>query len=225
MAGAPIVPVPPLSQFIGVGPYPGVGGLPSQMLPVSTGGPGNPQAIQNSAGVYEYNAVGVKGAVTVNPAFAADFIASRFFIEYPVPGDNTPNTGVPSAPVAGMRPDAKTGAPDAFKNRAADQMSNAVLYGDGEVQPLLRFPWQKAYITPLSVFHTALNTVNRLMFNQPMPWFGAATSNPPIRAQYFTPPPINTHNLAAGTLNLQMQLGNLAIQGQQLTTDASNYFG
>lgn len=81
------------------------------------------------------------------------------------------------------------------------------------------------FIPPLALFNDASQWVDRLFFNRPMPFMQAPNSNPPLQAQYFTPPPQNAGNLAAGTLNLQAQLGSLRIQTAMLTDQASNYFG
>lgn len=80
-------------------------------------------------------------------------------------------------------------------------------------------------IPPLALFNNASQWVNKLFFNRPMTFMQAPDSNPPLRAQYFTPPPIQIANLAAGALNLQLQLGGLTNQAAQLSNDASNYFG
>ena len=81
------------------------------------------------------------------------------------------------------------------------------------------------FIPPLALFNDASQWVNTLMFNRPMPFNMNPDSNPPLRAQYFTPPPINVENAAAGNLNLQTQLGSIDIQAAQLSLYSDNYFG
>jgi hypothetical protein len=82
------------------------------------------------------------------------------------------------------------------------------------------------FIPPLAMFNDASQWVNHLLFHRVLPWLMNPDSNPPLRAQYAVGPrPINVHNAAAGQMNLQLQLGNLTIQAEALTMDASNYFG
>jgi hypothetical protein len=163
----------------------------------------------------------IRGALSINPAYAADFVSGRYSIEFPVPGDNRPS----EAGKAAANQMATQQGPNAWKKRTLPAMSDPVLFGNNQPQAPFKHPWNKKLIPPLALFNDAAQWVNRLMFNAPMTWFGANTSDPPLKAQYFTPPPINTNNLAAGTLNLQLQLGQMAIQAQQLTLDASIYFG
>jgi hypothetical protein len=114
---------------------------------------------------------------------------------------------------------ATQGAPGNIKSRPANQVS---FWPD---QPFLKYPWNKKFIPPLALFNDASQWVNRLMFNKQMTRWGDDSSNPPLKAQYFTPPPIELGGLAAGQLNLQLQLGQLHNQETALTVDASNYFG
>lgn len=86
-------------------------------------------------------------------------------------------------------------------------------------------PWLKKFIPPLALFNDAAQWVNKKFFVRPMPWQQAPDSLPPLHAQYFTPPPIESNRLAAGMLNLQTQLGSISIQVQQLTQDATNFHG
>ena len=81
------------------------------------------------------------------------------------------------------------------------------------------------FIAPLALFNDASQWVDLLFYNRPMPVQMTPDSNPPLMAQYFTPPPIAVNGLAAGAANLQMQLGSLTIQAARLTDQASNYFG
>ena len=159
------------------------------------------------------------GAAVVNPAIATHFIQGRFEPEWGVPGDFVPNRGVPPAGAGGVRPDAQTGAPGAFKSRAAPP--EAIRGPNASTQ---KVPWIKAYRPPVNL-HDASQWVNLLFFNRPMARCGADTSNPGVPAQYFTPPPVETDNLGAGKLNLQLRLGQLKIQAAALTMAASNYFG
>ena len=203
-------------------------GLPShtpvvlgQMPDVSyTGGPPAPDVV--AAYVPSEDTV-IPGALQINPAFAGDFYAGRFLVQRAIPGDKL--KARPKDRVDGQNEVNATFATDnAWKKNLPPR--EAIQFGPGvKPQPLFKYPWNKKFIPPLALFNDAAQWVNRLMFNRPMTWFDADTSNPPLKAQYFSPPPVNTHNLAAATLNLQMQLGRMAIQTQQLSVSASNYFG
>jgi len=114
---------------------------------------------------------------------------------------------------------ATEGAPGNVKSRPANQMKF------WPAQPFMRYPWRKKFIPPLALFNDASQWVSTLALIPSMTRFGAATSDPPIKAQYFTPPPIELNGLAAGQLNLQLQYGALVNQAALLTVDASNYFG
>ena len=81
------------------------------------------------------------------------------------------------------------------------------------------------FIPPLALFNDAAQWVDTKFFVRPMPFMQAPDSNPPLTAQYFTPPPINVNGLPAGNLNLQKQLGALDIQAAKFTTQTQNYFG
>jgi hypothetical protein len=81
------------------------------------------------------------------------------------------------------------------------------------------------FIPPLALFNDASQWVDTLFFNRPMTIQQTPDSNPPLKAQYFTPPPLSAARMAAGLPNIQMQLGMLDIQAARLTDDASNYFG
>ncbi len=208
----------------------------SNQVSSASGGPFSPDLLPGTGTSDVY----IRGGLTINPAYAADFYAGRYFIERPIPGD----TEAPNPPSKIVSQEQATiQSPNAWKKQTAPAMSNAVLFGDAMPQaPLLsggpkggaavRVGYNGAspaanrkFIPPLAMFNDASQWVNRLLFHKPMTWFDADTSNPPLKAQYYSPPPINTNNLAAGTLNLQMQLGRMAIQAQQLTISASNYFG
>lgn len=81
------------------------------------------------------------------------------------------------------------------------------------------------FIPPLALFNDASQWVQRLYAVRPMGVQQTPNSNPPLTAQYFTPPPIQVKSTAANTLNLQLQQGALAIQASRLTQEDSNYFG
>lgn len=81
------------------------------------------------------------------------------------------------------------------------------------------------FIPPLALFNDASQWVDRLYFNRPMPFNMNPDSNPAMRAQYFTPPPVVVSQAAAGNLNLQLQYGMIDIQAARLSEDASNWFG
>lgn len=86
-------------------------------------------------------------------------------------------------------------------------------------------PWLKKFIPPLALFNDASQWVNKKYFVQTMPRGQNPNSNPLLKAQAYSPPPINVQNVAAGRLNLQLQLGMLSNQAAQLTLDASNWYG
>jgi hypothetical protein len=81
------------------------------------------------------------------------------------------------------------------------------------------------FIPPLALFNDASQWVDRKYFVRPMPFMQAPGSGPVLTNQYFTPPPVNVQNLAAGQLNLQLQLGSVRIQAAELTARASQYYG
>ncbi len=196
---------------------------------------GGPPAPDNVASYVPSEDTVIPGALSINPAFAGDFYAGRFLIERPIPGDK--QLAVPKSKLDSQNEQIYQ-SPNAWKKHLPGR--EAIQFGPG-VKPQAPLPSggagtrtgmngatpiaNRKFIPPLALFNDAAQWVNRLMFHRPMTWFDADTSNPPLRAQYFSPPPINTHNLAAATLNLQMQLGRMAIQAQQLTVSASNYFG
>lgn len=164
----------------------------------------------------------IRGAIKVNPAYAADFVAGRYKASAVMAGDNEPQE-VKSKVVSQAL--ATANSPNAWKDRPGVKDSDATRFGNAKPQKPFVKPWALVWVPPLAMFNDASQWVNRLMFNRPMQGTGNGNSDPPLRAQYFTPPPIETNNLAAGTLNAQLQLGQLAIQAQQLTISASNYFG
>lgn len=81
------------------------------------------------------------------------------------------------------------------------------------------------FVPPLALFNDASQWTDRKYFVRPMPAGQNPDSNPLLRAQYFTPPPVPGTGLAAGQLNLQMQLGALNIQAAKLTETASLFYG
>jgi|SRR5271166_1256870 len=222
----------------------GTPGLPSGSqvplgMPVDPSRTGGPPAPDTVASYVPSEDTVIPGAMQINPAFAGDFYAGRFLVQRPIPGNNEPAM-VKDRLVSQYL--ASSNSPNFWDKQTLPATSDAVRYGPGKKaqaplnsggagtpiggRPLGANPAaNRKFIPPLALFNDAAQWVNRLMFNQPMTWFDAATSNPPLKAQYYSPPPINTHNLAAATLNLQMQLGRMAIQAQQLSISASNYFG
>lgn len=167
--------------------------------------------------------ISINGALKINPAWAGDFFAGKFFQEDPAAGNQ--NATFTEDKVV-QQTQATRGHQNAWKDQPAPQFSQAIMFGGGPEQPAIQKPWLKQWIPPLATFNDAAQWVNRLMFNMPMQRSGNGNSMPNLLAQYFTPPPINSlTNLAAGELNLQLQLGTIAIQGQQLSQMASNYFG
>lgn len=164
------------------------------------------------------------GALRINPALAGEFFCGKYTAIDVGPGDHEPQQVTNRVATQSL---ATANSPNAWKLREPAQMDPSVLFGGGPAQPALKYPWRKAFIPPLALFNDASQWVNRLFFNQPMPWYGVSGGVPyPLKAQYnFGPKPVNTSNLAAGELNMQLQLGTIKIQGAQLTADASNYFG
>lgn len=197
--GAPYPTAAPVGNFIG---------LPSSSTPVKAQGTSD---------------VSINGALVINPAWAGDFYSGNFFQEDPAAGNS--NATFTNNDVVGQT-QATQGHQNAWKDRPAPQYSNAIMFGGGKPQPAILKPWLKKWIPPLAMYNDAAQWVNLLMFNRPMQASDNGNSMPNLPAQYFTPPPVNSlTNLAAGELNLQLQLGTIAIQGQQLTQAASNYFG
>ena len=185
-------------------------------------GVGLPQAPDVVPWNRQFSDQSIRGGLKINPAFAPYFYGGRFSPEFPVPSSGEPVGKVSKAASVAQ---ATVGAPGFRKDRPASRFNPQVLWGNRPPQPLVKVPWVKKFIPPLSLFNDASQWVNRLMFNAPMTRWGFNSSIFPLKAQYFTPRPIDTTNLAAGTLNLQLQLGQTAIQGAQLTLAASNYFG
>lgn len=190
--------------------------------PPAGGGVGLPQARNVVPWQNQFSDQSIRGAIKVNPAFAPYMVAARLKPEFPVPGDNEP-LEVKSKKVSQAL--ATEWGPNAWKKRTLPAVSDRVRFGDGAPQKPFKVPWNKAFVPPLALFNDASQWVNRLMFNRPMDAHNNGSSDPPLRAQYFTPKPINAANFAGGTLNAQLQLGQIAIQAQQLTVSASNFFG
>lgn len=190
------------------------------------GGVGLPAAKTVVPWQKQFSDQSIRGALKVNPANAPSMIESRWSISFPK--NNRNNTPLET----GSKPTAQTQAtaqgPNAWKKRTLAAMSNAVLFGRNKPQKPVKVPWNKSFIPPLALFNNASQWVNRLMFNPPMQASGNGNSDPDMTGVYLgsqRTPPIETYNLAAGTLNAQLQLGMIAIQAQQLTISASNYFG
>jgi len=168
----------------------------------------------------------IAGALKVNPALAQDFFVGRTGV-VPLPGIPGGQEPLEVKNKIFTQSLASENSPNFWKSRPAPKMSRPMLFGNGKPQKLFKYPWSKTFIPPLALFNDASQWVNRLMFNQPMPWFGWRSSIFPLRpaglgAIY---KPVNTQNLAAGTLNLQLQLGTIRIQAAQLSTSASAYYG
>ena len=165
----------------------------------------------------------IRGALKINPAYAGDMFAGKYLDQHPSTNRVNSPLEVKSLPVA--QAEATEQGPNAWKKRTLGPQSNNVRFGVNPPQKPTPVPWSKKFIPPLALYNDASQWVNRLMFNRPMTPWGGGDSDPPLKAQYFTPPPIGTNNLAAGTMNTQLQLGMLTIQAQQLTISASNYYG
>lgn len=167
----------------------------------------------------------ITGAAKLNPAFASDFLVGRWKVQHPVGGTNEPPE-VKSRPVSQAL--ATSNAPNAWKKRTLDSTSNQVRFGGNKPQKPFLHPWNKKLIPPLALFNDASQWVNTLLLNRPMQRSGNGNSDPNVTGHYlgsFPTPAVNVNNFAAGTLNAQLQLGIIAIQAAQLTTQASNYFG
>ncbi len=197
------------TQLVPTGAIGGGIGLPASSLVIGSRNPSD---------------ANIGGAIKVNPAWAGEFYSGNFLDQHPKNNQlNQPLGAI--APVVAQE-QAGRQAPNYWDKRTLPAMSDAVLFGPGvKPQPALKYPWVKQFIPPLALFNDASQWVNRLFFNRPMTWFGADTSLPPVKAQYFTPPPITTSNWGAGELNLQLQLGMIRNQVAQLTNEQSNYFG
>lgn len=191
--------------------------------PAIGGGVGLPQAKSVIPATHQQSDANIPGAIKINPALAPAFFDGRYRAQSPRP--NYLNKPLLVTDKAVSQAQATQEGKNAWKKRTADALSNTVLWGNGKPQKPVKVPWTKVFIPPLALFNDASQWVNRLMFNQPMQKSGSGNSMPNLKAQYFTPPPNITNNFASGTLNAQLQLGQLAIQTQQLTISASNYFG
>ena len=197
------------TQIVATGPVGGGIGLPASQVVIAS---------------KNFSDANIAGALRINPAYAQEFFSGNFLDQNPK--GNSLNQPLECRDLPTAQEQAARQSPNYWDKRTLPAMSNDVLFGPGKKpQPALKVPWVKQLIPPLALFNDASQWVNRLFFNQPMTWFGAATSLPPIKAQYFTPPPITTSNWGAGELNLQLQLGMIRNQVAQLSTDQSNYFG
>jgi len=168
----------------------------------------------------------IRGAAVVNPAFAPAFIEGRYAIQSP--RNNGVNAPLETKDKVASQKQATSQGPTAWDKRTFPQFSNLVMFGRNKPQKPVSVPWRKKFIPPLALFNDASQWVNTLMFNRPMQRSGNGSSDPDVTGVYLgsqRTPPINTENFAAGTLNAQLQLGTIAIQAQQLTLSASNYFG
>jgi hypothetical protein len=165
----------------------------------------------------------IPGALVIDPAIAAMYYAGKRRAEFPVPGNSEPPI-VASKEIAQRL--AQREGPNAWKLPEAQKMSNATMFGTRKPQTPFKYPWNKKLIPPLALFNDASQWVNRLMFNKPnTPWSAAGIGlRPPRKSTWMSSPPINTTNLAAGQMNLQLQLGQIMIQQQQLSLSAANYY-
>lgn len=194
-------------------------------------GVGLPQSKTVVPATNQYTDVNIPGALKINPAMAPAYFDGRYASQSPRPNANIKPLQVTNKVLSQTW--ATEGGHNAWKKRTLAAMSNAVLFGNAKPQKPVKVPWNKVFIPPLALFNDASQWVNRLMFNQPMQASGSGNSMPNLMAPFASMlvgtgnngKPIITNNLAAGTLNAQLQLGNLAIQTQQLTISASNYFG
>lgn len=204
--------------------YPTLAGIvpPTPAVPGGNTASGGTPAIKRVVPWHEVGSdIEVRGALKVNPAIAGHFVALRWTPEWPVPGNNEPNE-VKSKTISQAL---ATLWSFPWKSRPANPESDAIRFGNNKPQTPAKHPWNKRFIPPLALFNDAAQWVNLMYFNAPNVRTGFNSSIFPLKAQYFTPPPLNSANLAGGTLNLQAQLGNISIQGMQLTTVASNAFG
>lgn len=198
------------------------------VIPTGSGASGGNAGLAKQVPAHQqFSDQSIKGAIKVNPAYAADFVSGRYHASAVSAGDQEP-LEIKSRVVG--QAIATAASPNAWKDRPPGANAPSVQFGltpsggQEKMTPAPR-PWAKKFIAPLALFNDASQWVNILMFNRPGDKWGNGNSDPPLQAQYFTPPPIETNNLAAGTLNAQLQLGTLAIQTQQLTITASNFFG
>jgi len=168
----------------------------------------------------------IPGAIKIDPSAAHAFIFGRkgtLPIEA-IPGGQKPlevKNKLISQTLASMN------NPNYWDRKPAPKMSQQMLFGNQKPQKPFINPWVKKFISPLALFNDASQWVNKLTLVHPLTRWGFASSIFPLRpaglgAIYR---PLNTQNLAAGTLNLQLQLGTIKIQGAQLTTLASTYYG
>ena len=134
------------------------------------------------------------------------------------PGPITGKTGPSAPPTQGTLPG-----------------QGGLAWADPPPLPYDQMPGPRAYqgpprvlrwIEPLAVLNDASQFANILSFVRPMPWQQAGNSNPPAPTQPGpSSPPVTSNQIAAGERNIQLQLGNLAIQAANLQAQNSNYFG
>ena len=168
----------------------------------------------------------IAGAIKIDPSTAHAFIFGRkgTVALNAIPGGQEPLEVKNKAATQTL---ASYNSPNYWKSRAAPKMSQQMLFGNQKPQKPFIHPWVKKFISPLALFNDASQWVNVLTLVHPLTRWGFASSIFPLRPAGLGAiiPPINTQNLAAGTLNLQLQLGTIKIQGAQLTTLASTYYG
>lgn len=199
--------------------YPTIAGI-GPAVPSFAGGPPIAVAVVSARVVSEDTII--PGALVIDPRQAGAYYAGKRGAQYPVPGDQEP---LQIASRAISERQATAANPNAWKRRPAVKMSDAVMFGRGKPQAPFAYPWNKKFIPPLALFNDASQWVNKLLLHAPMTWYGAngIGLRPPAKSNWFSPPPKNTTNLAAGQLNLQLQLGQMMIQQQQLQLTAANF--
>lgn len=191
------------------------------------GGVGLPPLRKTLPSTQQKSDADIMGALKINPAYAPFYIDAKYHAQHPL--NNRVNAPLETKNKVASQKQAGMQGPTAWDKRTLPAMSDAVLFGY-RAKPQKPFvkPWAKKFIPPLALFNDASQWVSTLMFNRPMQRSGNGNSDPDVTGIYLgsqRTPPINTNNWAAGTLNAQLQLGTLAIQAQQLTISASNYFG
>lgn len=174
----------------------------------------------------QFSDMNIRGALKINPALAVFYVQGKYTVEKPLANRENQPLEVKDKVVSQTQ--AGSQSPSWWDSRPLGDMDPRILFGSNKPQKAVAVPWNKKFIPPLALFNDASQWVNTLMFNRPMQRTGNGDSNPNITGVYLgsqRTPPDNVDNFAAGMLNAQLQLGTLAIQAQQLTISASNYFG
>lgn len=199
--------------------YPTIAGL-GPVVPSFAGG--NAIAAQVVSAYVVSEDTRIPGAIVIDPLNAAAFYSGKHPLMHPVPGNAEPPE-IKNAE-ASQRVAQREG-PNAWKRRPPPSFDDSVKFGNRPEQKPFARPWNRKFIPPLALFNDASQWVNTLLLNRPMTWWGAngIGLKPPAKSTWLSTPPINTQNLGAGNLNLQLQLGNIMIQQQQLSLSASNF--